>query len=379
MVETFPILPVTVAPPEERSVTKSTFSLASIVKQLAEGNDISARQAESMMRTFIKGDFSPVVLFCIMMGMRLKGETADELAGMVRAYRAASVPVRTPPNLDIVDVCGTGGDGPSAGVFNISTTAMFVAAGAGVPMTKHGTSAVSSQSGSSDVLEALGGKNLRDPRQVSECLDAIGIAFMHGPSFNQGMKNVIQSRREAGIRSFFNLLGPMSNPARPRRQVIGIYDRRYTNVVADTLGRLGAIHVMAVSAHNGLDEISTEGLTQISEFKDGKVTTTQFDPTPFGFSKVDWEELRGGDPAFNASKMIRILSSQISGSAREIVTLNAAAAIVVGGLSSSFKEGVALASDSIDSGKALEKLDDYRRWTSNEAQTPSIRFNHMRR
>lgn len=346
----------------------TNFALASILKLLAEGHDISADQAESMMCSFISGDFSPVELGCIMMGMRLKGEKADELAGMVRAYRAASVPVATPPDLDVVDVCGTGGDGPSAGVFNISTTAMFVAAGAGVPMTKHGTSAVSSQSGSSDVLEALGGRNLRDPRQVSECLDAIGLAFMHGPSFNGGMKNVIQGRREAGIRSFFNLLGPMSNPAKPSRQVIGIYDRRYTNVVADTLGRLGAVHVMAVSAHNGLDEISTEGLTQISELKDGKVTTTQFDPTPFGFSKIDWEELRGADPAFNAAKMVRILNGQISGCAREIVILNAAAAIIVGGLASSFEEGLALAGSSIDGGRALEKLDNYRRWTSREDQ-----------
>ncbi|WFU05752.1 anthranilate phosphoribosyltransferase (plasmid) [Rhizobium sp. CB3171] len=344
------------------------FSLASILKPLAEGHDISADQAESMMRSFILGDFSPVELGCIMMGMRLKGETPEELEGMVRAYRAASITVATSPDLDVVDVCGTGGDGPSAGVFNISTTSMFVAAGAGVPMTKHGTSAVSSQSGSSDVLEALGGRNLRNPRQVSECLDAIGLAFMHGPSFNQGMKNVIQSRREAGIRSFFNLLGPMSNPANPRRQVIGIYDRRYTNVVAETLGRLGAVHVMAVSAHNGLDEISTEGLTQISEFKNGKVTTMQFDPAPFGFSKIDWDELHGGDPAFNASKMIRILNGQISGCAREIVALNAAAAIIVGGLASSFEEGLAMADQSIDSGRALEKLDDYRRWTSREDQ-----------
>lgn len=339
------------------------FSLASILRRLSEGHDISADQAESMMCSFINGDFSPVELGCIMMGMRLKGETTEELSGMVRAYRAASIPVATPPDLDVVDVCGTGGDGPSAGVFNISTTAMFVAAGAGIPMTKHGTSAVSSQSGSSDVLEALGGRNLSDPRQVSEGLDAMGLAFIHGPSFNQGMKNVIQSRREAGIRSFFNLLGPMSNPAKPRRQVIGIYDRRYTNVVADTLGRLGAVHVMAVSAHNGLDEISTEGPTQISEFKNGTVTTTQFDPTPFGFGKIDWEELRGEDPAFNASKMVRILNGEISGCAREIVVLNAAAAIIVGGFAPSFEEGLAIAGNSIDSGKALEKLDDYRRWT----------------
>ena len=344
------------------------FSLSSILKPLAEGHDISADQAASMMRSFIKGDFSPIELGCIMMGMRLKGETVDELVGMVHAYRAASVPVTTPPDLDVVDVCGTGGDGPSASVFNISTTAMFVAAGAGVPMTKHGTSAVSSQSGSSDVLEALGGKNFHDPRQVSECLDAIGLAFIHGPSFNQGMKNVIQGRKEAGIRS--------SSICLARCRIQPSLDGRLLEHMIRGIpmssqippGRLGAIHVMAVSAHNGLDEISTEGLTQISEFKNGKVTTTQFDPTPFGFSKIDWEELRGEDPAFNASKMIRILSSQISGCAREIVILNAAAAIVVGGLSSSVEEGLALASESIDSGKALKKLDDYRRWTSRDAR-----------
>ena len=184
------------------------FSLSSILKLLAEGHDISADQAASMMRSFIEGDFSPIELGCIMMGMRLKGETVDELVGMVHAYRAASVPVTIPPDLDLVDVCGTGGDGPSASVFNISMTAMFVAAGAGVPMTKHGTSAVSSQSGSSDVLEALGGKNLHDPRQVSECLDAIRTRFHTWPFLQPGNEERHTGSKGSGYPVFLQSAWP---------------------------------------------------------------------------------------------------------------------------------------------------------------------------
>lgn len=340
-------------------------SLAPMLRRLADGADLSSVEAETMMQAFIDGNFSPVELGCAMMGMRLKGETAEELAGLVRASRAAATPVVTPPGLEVVDLCGTGGDGPGAGAFNISTTAMFVAAGAGVAMTKHGTGAVSSRSGSSDVLEALGARNLADPRQVSACLQATGLAFLHGPAFNRGMRNVIQARRQAGIRSFFNLVGPMSNPATPPRQVIGLYDRRYTEVVAETLGRLGSRHVMVVAAHNGLDEISTEGATQISEFRDGRLTTFQFDPAPFGFGPIDWQALRGGDPDFNAAKTQAILGGLICGCARDIVLLNAAAAIIVGGMASSFGEGLAAAQASLDSGRALAKLDAYRRWTRN--------------
>lgn len=344
-------------------MTEHASAIGLALKKLSSGLDLSCGEAEGMMQAFIEGKFTPAQLGCIMMGMRLKGETSDELVGMVRAYRASSNPIPIAPELNIVDLCGTGGDGASARVFNISTTAMFVAAGAGVAITKHGTGAVSSRSGSSDVLQALGGGNLDEPKQIAACLRAVGVAYLHGPYFNRGMRNVIQGRKEVGLRSFFNLLGPMTNPASPRRQVVGVHDRRYTSVIAQTLSCLGACHVLVVSAHNGLDEISSEGLTQISELRDGKVTTYDFDPSHFGFGATSWDDLRGGDPAFNARKTIAILAGEIGGSARDVVLLNAAAAILVSGLGATFADGLALATESLDNGNALRKLEAYRNWT----------------
>jgi anthranilate phosphoribosyltransferase len=327
------------------------------VRKLALGRDLTSAEARGAMEVFISGAFSPVQLGCMMMGMRCKGETADELEGLLGPYVERMRRVRLPSELlPVVDMCGTGGDGPSADVFNVSTTAMFVAAGAGARVVKHGTSAVSSQCGSTDVLEALGVMISGDPEVIARCVGDAGLAYIHGPLMNDAMKNVIAPRREAGMRSFFNLLGPMASPAMPTRQVIGVYDARYTEVVARTLGRLGREHVLVVCADDGLDELSISARTQICELRHGEVRSYAVEPEQLGLARAPLSALSGGGPAENAALLVGIVTGRVRGARRDVVALNAAAAIVVAGLADSLRAGLDRAYDSIDSGAAALAL-----------------------
>lgn len=335
--------------------------LKKVIQRLTRRENLTTDEATRMMEIFIAGDFEHVQLGCIIMGMRLKRETPEELKGLLLAYRRAAQSIQVPEHFNFVDLCGTGGDGPSADVFNISTTAAFVACGAGVPIVKHGTSAVSSQSGSSDVLAALGVQPTLTSEDVRDRLQDCGVAYLHGPALNSAMRNVIGPRHASGMRSFFNLLGPMSNPARPKRQVIGIYNQEYTEIVAQTLAMVGSEHVMVVAADDGLDELSIHVPTKISELKAGKVQTYKFHPSEYGFSAMDYREVVGGNPDFNARKMIDILQGRVRGCARDLVVLNAAAVIVVGGLANTIAEGLTLARKSIDEGKAFAALESSRK------------------
>jgi anthranilate phosphoribosyltransferase len=341
--------------------------LRACIRKLAAGQDLTGGEASAAMDAFISGDFSPVQLGCVMMGLRCKGETPEELEGLLRPYARRVRRVTVPSDLlPVVDLCGTGGDGPSARVFNVSTTAMFVAAGAGVRVVKHGTSAVSSECGSTDVLKALGVRISADPATIVRCLRAAGVTYIHGPHMNEAMSNVIAPRRESGMRSFFNLLGPMANPASPSRQVMGVYDPRYTEVVARASAQLGREHVLVVCADDGLDELSISTRTKICELKHGTVHSYTIEPEDLGLVRVPLAELSGGGPSENAALLASIVSGQVRGARRDVAALNAAAAIMVSGLCDSLEEGLRRAYHSIDSGAASAALERLRAFGAGE-------------
>jgi anthranilate phosphoribosyltransferase len=282
----------------------------------------------------------------------LKGETVHEIAGMAQVMREKSVPVKVKGPL--VDTCGTGGDGTKT--FNISTTAAFVVAGAGVKVAKHGNRGMSSGCGSADVLDALGVKYDIDAAGVERCLDEIGIGFMFAPRFHPAMKFAVNPRKEIGIRTVFNILGPMTNPARAQSQLLGVFDDNLALTMAEVLGLLGCGHALVVHGEDGMDEITLGGKTTVCELKNGKVVRYYIEPDEFGFSRASINQLRGGTPQENADILRRVLGGE-KGPYRDITLLNAAAALVAADLAKDLKKGVKLASDSIDSGSAMKKLE----------------------
>ncbi|HIJ59880.1 MAG TPA: anthranilate phosphoribosyltransferase [Nitrospirae bacterium] len=283
--------------------------------------------------------------------LRMKGETVDEITGSARAMRAMSVKINSPEGT--IDTCGTGGDG--IGTFNISTASALVVASTGVPVAKHGNRSVSSKSGSADVLEALGVKIDLTPKQVEACLFETNFAFLFAPLFHPAMKNVAQVRRDMGIRTIFNVLGPITNPADTKIQLIGIFDPNLTEVIAQVLGKLGSKKAMVVHGLDGLDEISISMGTQVTELKDSKVITYNIEPEEVGLSKGPINEIIGGDKEINA-KIILSLFEGSRGPARDIVLINAGAGIYVAGKADSIKTAIMIAQEAIDSGKALNKL-----------------------
>ncbi|HSR33297.1 MAG TPA: anthranilate phosphoribosyltransferase [Anaerolineae bacterium] len=327
------------------------------IGQLLEGQSLPAEQAEAVTDQIMIGAATPAQIAGFLVALRVKGETADEIAGCARAMRRAAIQVR-PSRPDVVDTCGTGGD--CAGTFNISTTAAFVVAGAGLAVAKHGNRSVSSQSGSADVLEALGVNLSLTPEQVAQAIDEIGIGFLFAPNFHPAMRYAIGPRRELGVRTVFNLLGPLTNPAGAAAQVLGVYDASLTEVLARVLQQLGSRAAYVVHGHGGLDELTTTGPNQISHFGvgpgNGDVVTEMLDPCALGFSKAEPKELLGGDPQENARITLSVLDGQDHGARRDVVLLNAAAALVAGGTATNLPEGIARAADSIDSGSALRAL-----------------------
>lgn len=323
------------------------------IRDLVERRNLAAGEAREVAEALLAGMATPAQVAGLLVALRMKGETVDEISGFVQALRreAVRVPIRS---ADVVDPVGTGGDG--LGTFNISTTAAFVAAGAGCRVAKHGNRSISSVCGSADVLRALGVNVDASPEVTAACIDEVGIGFLFAQRYHPGMRHVIGPRRELGVRTLFNLLGPLANPAGARRHVIGIYDRRLTHTLAEVLGRLGSTHALVVHGDDGLDEISLSGHTTVSELRDGKARTYTIAPEELGASRAPMAAVRGGDAATNAEITRAVLDCE-TGPRRDIVLLNAAATIYVAGRAESLAAGMRLAAEAIDSGAAAAKLD----------------------
>jgi len=329
------------------------------IGMLTQNMDLSVTEMEGVMREVMEGSATGAQVGAFLTALRMKGESVEEISAAARVMREKASRITAPA--DTVDTCGTGGD--LSHTFNISTTAAFVVAGAGVPVAKHGNRSVSSRSGSADVLEALGIRIDLNPDQVQRCLDETGFGFMFAPAFHPAMKYAIGPRKEIGIRTVFNILGPLTNPAGARFQVLGVFADHLTETLARVLGRLGAERALVVHGHDGLDEITVTGKTRVSELRDGEVNTYELNPADYGITPAKPEDLQGGDAEENARITRDILEGE-NGPRRQIVALNAGAALVAVGKAASFAEGLALAEEAIDSGAAREKLSAVRRFTN---------------
>lgn len=321
-------------------------------------NNISLLETEMAlcMQEIMEGKATDAQIGAFLTALRIKGETVEEITGAARIMRQKSATIKAPE--EVLDTCGTGGD--MARTFNISTTTAFVVAGAGVPVAKHGNRSVSSQSGSADVLEALGVKIDLPPEKVEKCLFETGFGFLFAPLFHPAMKYAIGPRREIGMRTIFNILGPITNPAGAKRQILGVFANKLTETLARVLGNLGATDVMVVHGEDGLDEVSISGRTKVSRFKGGDVENFFIEPEDFGLWRNKIELIQGGDKEKNAAITLSILNSE-EGPGREIILMNSAIALIAAGKTEDFKIAFNMASDSIDSGRALRKLEEVKR------------------
>lgn len=322
------------------------------INKVINNQDLSQEEAISTMNEIMSGEATPAQIASFITALRMKGETVDEITGCAKVMREKVTRINTKSDL-LVDTCGTGGD--SAHTFNISTTAAFVAAGAGLKIAKHGNRSVSSKCGSADVLKELGVNIEADANTVAKCIDEVGIGFLFAPMLHPAMKYAIGPRREIGIRTIFNILGPLTNPAGATTQVLGVYDPKLTETLAKVLNNLGSKHVFVVHGSDGLDEITITGKTYVAELVKGEVRSFTIDPEDFGISKADVSSLAGDTAEENARITLSILKGEKS-PRRDIVLLNSSAAITAGGMSANLVEGIQIAAESIDSGKALEKL-----------------------
>ncbi len=327
---------------------------------------LQLEEAEAVMNQIMAGQATEAQIGAYLMGLRMKGETQDEITGSARAMRANAYLVPTRYNGDLLDTCGTGGD--RSGTFNISTTVAFVAAGAGVPVAKHGNRAASSKCGSADVLAELGVNLDLTPEQVGRCVDEIGIGFLFALKLHPAMKNAIGPRREIAVRTIFNILGPLTNPAGAQRQLMGVFAPDLTDTLAHVLGALGAKSALVVSGYGGLDELTTTGPNRVSHYHNGTVTTYELEPTTLGFEGTHISNLLGGDAPTNAAILRGVLDGTVDGPKRDVVLLNAAAALLAGGAVDSLATGVELARDTLDSGAALAKLEALIEFTNSVAQ-----------
>jgi anthranilate phosphoribosyltransferase len=288
--------------------------------------------------------------------LRMKGETVEEITGAARVMRSKAASIKAPEG--VLDTCGTGGD--MSHTFNISTTTAFVVAGAGIPIAKHGNRSVSSRSGSADVLEALGIKIDLQPDKVEKCLFETGFGFLFAPLFHPAMKYAIGPRRELGIRTVFNILGPITNPANARRQLVGVFSSRLTRPLAMVLGNLGAVDAIVVHGEDGLDEVSISGKTKVSRFSKGEVTDFDIGPEEFGLWRSEIDRIRGGEKEETAAITLSILNGE-EGPKRDIVLMNSALALIAAGKTEDFKTALQIAEDSINSGSALKKVEEIKR------------------
>lgn len=322
------------------------------ISKVVEGRSLAAEEAAQVMEELMSGQATPAQFAALATALRMKGETVEEMAGLARVMRAKALRVNT--SLPVVDTCGTGGDG--AGTFNISTAAAFVVAGAGVPVAKHGNRAATSQCGSADVLEALGVVIDLGPEQVAACLQQVGIGFMFAPTFHPAMKHVAAARREIGIRTAFNLLGPLTNPAGARAQALGVAAAEVAEKMARALNLLGCHHALVVHGEDGLDEFTLGGRSLVWEVSGGQVRSYSIAPEDLGLRRAQLQELAGGTVADNAAMLLGVLRGE-KGPRRDVVLLNAAAALVAGDRASSLAEGRKLAEAAVDSGRAAASLE----------------------
>ncbi len=317
---------------------------------------LEADQAEAVMRQIMSGKATESQIGAYLMALRMKGETTDEITGSARAMRDAAHKVPTTVHADLLDTCGTGGD--RSGSFNISTTVAFVAAGAGIPVAKHGNRAATSKCGSADVLAELGVNLDLTPEQVGRCVDEIGIGFLFAVKLHPAMRYAIGPRRELGIRTIFNILGPLTNPAGAQRQLMGVFAADLTDLLAHVLQALGTKSAMVVNGYGGLDELTVTGSNRISYLReDGAIVHLDIDPTELGFHMASINDLKGDDAPRNAAILRGVLDGSETGAKRDVVLLNAGAAMMAAGEVKSIRDGVRLARDVIHSGKAVEKLD----------------------
>lgn len=334
------------------------FSIELALANVAGGQSLGREGARRAMDILLEGKATAAQVGALLMGLRLKGETEEEVVGLVEGMRAASVKIR--PRRDVVmDLCGTGGDG--AGTFNISTTASFVVAGAGVAVAKHGNRSASSRCGSADVLEALGVPVDLPPDRVQVAIEEHGLGFLFAPLYHPAMKHVAGVRRELKLRTIFNLLGPLTNPAGVERQLVGVFDPAARPLLARVLLSLGSRAVWVVHAGDGLDELSLSGTNAVSALRDGRIEEISVSARDCGLSQAAPEALSGGDAAYNARLTGEVLSGE-RGPRRDVVVLNAGAALVVAGRAADLREGAERAAESIDSGAARRVLEELRRF-----------------
>ncbi|MFZ0527095.1 MAG: anthranilate phosphoribosyltransferase [Xanthobacteraceae bacterium] len=329
-----------------------TVEFKALIGKVATGATLHRDEAAAAFEQMMGGEATPSQMGALLMALRVRGETVDEITGAVTAMRSKMLRVEAPP--DAIDVVGTGGD--ASGSFNISTCAALIVAGAGVPVAKHGNRALSSKSGAADVLAALGVNIDLNPQQIGHCIHEAGIGFMFAPTHHPATKNVNPTRVELGTRTIFNLLGPLSNPAGVKRQMVGVFSKQWTEPLAQVLKNLGSECVWVVHGSDGLDEITTSGPTSVTALENGVIRNFEISPEQVGLRKVKPEELRGGDAATNAQAVQDVLEGKAT-AFRDVALLNAAAALVVAGKAKDLTSGLALATHSVDSGEAEGRLD----------------------
>ena len=356
--------------PQPAGNAQATFTLHNALEKIVAGEDLTRVQAESAMEQIFSGNSSDAQIAGFLAALRMKGETVDELVGFATVMRSHATPIFPPGHRAdemLVDTCGTGGD--ARGTFNVSTAAAFVVAAAGVRVAKHGNRSISSRCGSADVLEALGARIDLPAEAAGRAINEIGIGFLFAPAIHQATRHAMNARRELRVRTVFNLLGPLTNPAGAAAQVVGVFDASYTELLARALGELGVRRAFVVHGADGLDEISISGETAVAELRDGAVRSYTVAPEDFGLARASVEEIQGGDAKENAQIIHKIfgraLVSHEFGPCRDIVLANASAALVAAGRAPDFLEGVQLASHAIDTGAARAKLDAFVAFTTN--------------
>ena len=327
--------------------------LKSFIARIVEGNDLSEDEAGKAMTIIMEGQALPTQIASFLTALRMKGETVREITGFAGTMRARAVGIRAKEGECVVDTCGTGGDG--SGTFNISTAVAFVAAGGGLTVAKHGNRSVSSRCGSADVLEALGINIALPPEKVEKSLQELKLAFLFAPSFHPAMKHALAPRREIGIRTAFNLLGPLTNPAGATVHLLGLYREDMTRPVAEVLRNLGSKAAFVVHGEDHCDEISITGKTTVCHLQDGEIKSYQIEPEMVGIERTNLEAIRGGTPEKNARILLKILEGE-AGPPRDVVLMNAAAVFMAAGRVGHLPDGIQLAKESIDSGKAMKKL-----------------------
>jgi anthranilate phosphoribosyltransferase len=330
-----------------------------IIEKLAKKEDLSATQMQQAMEEIMAGRAQTQDIVSFLTALSNKGETVEELTAAVKVMRHHVTGINTKHKV-ILDTCGTGGD--RKGTFNVSTIVAFVASGAGITVAKHGNRSVSSSCGSADILEALDININMSKEKIEKCLDGIGIAFLFAPTLHPAMKYAMSARKQIGKRTMFNILGPLSNPAGATHQLVGVFDAYWTGVLAEVFLHLGTQHALVVHGQDGLDEITTTTKTYVSEAYKGRVDNYEINPEDFGIQKSKLEDLLGGDAALNAKILMDILNGK-PGAKRDIVVLNAAAAIYAADKAGSIKEGIKFSAESIDSGEALKKLELLRQYS----------------